>query len=104
MPRIERTTRNKERFLDLLLLADEQEDMVQRYLPEGELYAGRHRGNTGHPLLLWKLRLSAGAPGKKLLYRPLRPSHVRWRHPAGGYDLPSKGVVAATRKEVPEVS
>lgn len=39
MPRIERITENKKRFLDLLLLADEQEDMIDRYLPDGELFA-----------------------------------------------------------------
>jgi GNAT superfamily N-acetyltransferase len=30
---------NKKRFLDLLLLADEQEDMLDRYLERGELFA-----------------------------------------------------------------
>ncbi len=29
---------NKKRFLDLLLLADEQEDMIDRYLECGELW------------------------------------------------------------------
>ncbi len=36
--RIERITDNKKRFLDLLLLADEQEDMIDRYLPDGDLF------------------------------------------------------------------
>ena len=30
---------DKKRFLDLLLLADEQEDMVDRYLERGQMYA-----------------------------------------------------------------
>ena len=29
---------NKKRYLDLLLLADEQEDMVDRYLDNGKMY------------------------------------------------------------------
>jgi len=39
MVRIERIIENKKRFLDLLLLADEQEDMIDRYLPGGDLFA-----------------------------------------------------------------
>ena len=39
MIRIEKITDNKKRFLDLLLLADEQEDMIDRYLPAGDLFA-----------------------------------------------------------------
>lgn len=37
--RIELITQNKKRFLDLLLLADEQEDMIDRYLKDGDLFA-----------------------------------------------------------------
>lgn len=37
--KIEKITGNKKQFLDLLLLADEQEDMIDRYLPDGDLYA-----------------------------------------------------------------
>ena len=37
--RIEMVTENKKRFLDLLLLADEQEDMVDRYLERGDMFA-----------------------------------------------------------------
>ncbi|WP_047452203.1 GNAT family N-acetyltransferase [Alistipes sp. ZOR0009] len=37
--KIEKITENKKQFLDLLLLADEQEDMVDRYLPNGEMFA-----------------------------------------------------------------
>ena len=31
--------RDRKQFLDLLLLADEQEDMIDRYLDRGEMYA-----------------------------------------------------------------
>ena len=37
--RIEKITENKKQFLDLLLLADEKEDMIDRYLPDGDLFA-----------------------------------------------------------------
>ncbi|RQW02539.1 MAG: N-acetyltransferase [Calditrichaeota bacterium] len=36
---IEKITEDKKRFLDLLLLADEQEDMIDKYLPDGDLFA-----------------------------------------------------------------
>lgn len=35
---IQQITTNKKQFLDLLLLADEQEDMIDRYLPDGDLF------------------------------------------------------------------
>jgi GNAT superfamily N-acetyltransferase len=37
--KIEKITQNKKQFLDLLLLADEQEDMIDRYLERGDLFA-----------------------------------------------------------------
>ena len=37
--KIEKITDNKKQFLDLLLLADEQEDMIARYLESGDLFA-----------------------------------------------------------------
>lgn len=37
--KIERITKHKEQFLDLLLLADEQEDMIDEYLSSGDLFA-----------------------------------------------------------------
>lgn len=37
--KIEKITENKKLFLDLLLLADEQEDMIDRYLPNGDMFA-----------------------------------------------------------------
>jgi GNAT superfamily N-acetyltransferase len=39
MMRIERIIENKKQFLDLLLLADEQENMIDKYLPSGDLFA-----------------------------------------------------------------
>lgn len=37
--KIERITENKKQFLDLLLLADEQENMIDKYLPGGDMFA-----------------------------------------------------------------
>jgi len=37
--KIEKIIENKKQFLDLLLLADEQEDMIDRYLESGDLFA-----------------------------------------------------------------
>jgi len=39
MVRIEKVIKNKKQFLDLLLLADEQENMIDKYLPGGDLFA-----------------------------------------------------------------
>ncbi len=36
---IEKINENKKQFIDLLLLADEQENMIDRYLPNGDLFA-----------------------------------------------------------------
>jgi GNAT superfamily N-acetyltransferase len=40
--RIEKITKNKKQYLDLLLLADEQEDMIDRYLERGDMFALFH--------------------------------------------------------------
>jgi GNAT superfamily N-acetyltransferase len=40
--RIEKITENKKQYLDLLLLADEQEDMIDRYLELGDMFALFH--------------------------------------------------------------
>lgn len=37
--KIERVAKNKKQFLDLLLLADEQENMIDKYLSRGDLFA-----------------------------------------------------------------
>lgn len=37
--RIEKIIKNKKQFLDLLLLADEQENMIDKYLSRGDLFA-----------------------------------------------------------------
>ena len=39
MIRILKITTNKKRFLPLLLLGDEQEEMIDRYLEDGEMFA-----------------------------------------------------------------
>ena len=39
MMRIEKIIENKKQFLDLLLLADEQENMIDKYLSSGDLFA-----------------------------------------------------------------
>jgi len=36
---IQKITENKKQFLDLLLLADEQENMIEKYLQPGDLFA-----------------------------------------------------------------
>ena len=37
--KIEKITYNKKQYLDLLLLADEQENMIDRYLAKGDMFA-----------------------------------------------------------------
>ncbi|ASB51109.1 GNAT family N-acetyltransferase [Alkalitalea saponilacus] len=37
--KIEKIIHNKKQYLDLLLLADEQEDMIDRYLESGDMFA-----------------------------------------------------------------
>ncbi|KGN72396.1 GNAT family acetyltransferase [Porphyromonas macacae] len=37
--RVEKIIENKKQFLDLLLLADDQENMIDKYLPKGDLLA-----------------------------------------------------------------
>ena len=39
MMKIELIIENKRKFLDLLLLADEQENMIDKYLSSGDLFA-----------------------------------------------------------------
>lgn len=43
---IHKVTTNKKQYLDLLLLADEQEDMIDRYLDDGIMYVLEEE-NTG---------------------------------------------------------
>ena len=37
--RIEKIINNRKQYLDLLLLADEQEDMIDKYLANGDMFA-----------------------------------------------------------------
>ena len=39
--KIKEIKENKKQFLSLLLLADEQEDMIDKYLNKGTMYVGR---------------------------------------------------------------
>ncbi len=48
MVKIEKIIENKKQFLDLLLLADEQENMIDRYLPGGDLFALYDNGLKSH--------------------------------------------------------
>ena len=41
---IRKVTENKEKYMDLLLIGDEQEDMVRRYLDKGELFVWEENG------------------------------------------------------------
>ncbi|MCI8417401.1 MAG: GNAT family N-acetyltransferase [Lachnospiraceae bacterium] len=45
--RIEEVKENKKQYLDLLLIADEQEDMIDRYLEKGDMYALWDEGVQG---------------------------------------------------------
>ena len=50
--RIIEVKENKKQYLDLLLLADEQENMLDRYLYRGTMYALHHGGTKA----LWHRR------------------------------------------------
>ncbi len=43
---IKKIDADKKRYLDLLLLADEQEDMIDRYLAQGEMYVLYEHGEV----------------------------------------------------------
>lgn len=43
---IEKITSGKERYLDLLLIADPSEEMLMRYLPESDLYVLKENGQA----------------------------------------------------------
>ena len=44
--RLIEVTEHKKDYMALLLLADEQEDMIDRYLPRGDMYALMEAGNA----------------------------------------------------------
>jgi len=44
--RIIQVTRNKKEYMSLLLLADEQEDMIDRYLDRGDMYVLQENGKA----------------------------------------------------------
>ena len=43
---IQKISQNKKQYLELLLLGDEQEDMIDRYLERGEMYALRDNNSV----------------------------------------------------------
>ena len=47
--KIREVNKNKKQFISLLLLADEQESMVDRYLEKGTMYVLDRIYKTGHP-------------------------------------------------------
>ena len=49
---IKAVTDNKEQYMDLLLIGDEQEDMVRRYLDRGDLLYGRRTAKLLQSVLL----------------------------------------------------
>ena len=49
--KVEQVFSDKKRFLDLLLLADEQEDMVDRYLERGEMFTFCTTGESSERLV-----------------------------------------------------
>ena len=54
---------NKKKYMDLLLLADEQEDMIEKYLEKGTMYVLEDDGIKENVLLqkktetFWKLKI-----------------------------------------------
>ena len=44
---IEKVEKNKKQYLSLLLLADEQEDMLDRYIEDGTMYVLNDNGIRG---------------------------------------------------------
>ena len=47
IPKITKITKDKKAYLDLLLLADEQEDMIDRYLEKGTMFIIEDNGVKG---------------------------------------------------------
>ena len=58
---ITQITENKKQYLDLLLLADEQESMIDRYLERGELFVLEDEGVKG-----WSLMKGMGFVNSKI--------------------------------------
>ena len=58
-------TDDKKQYLTLLLLADEQEDMIDRYLERGTMYV-LEDGGVKAECVDQKLSNGAGLPGKRI--------------------------------------
>lgn len=52
MIKIREVSENKKQFLSLLLLADEQEDMIDRYIDDGTMYILEDNGVKGECIVL----------------------------------------------------
>lgn len=52
MIEIREVVENKKQFLSLLLLADEQEDMIDRYIADGTMYVLDDNGVKGESVVL----------------------------------------------------
>jgi len=93
MIQIVKVTTDKKRFLPLLLLGDEQESMIDRYLEEGEMFALLENGKlrtiavvTKEPKRVFELKNIATAPayqrqgyGSKMIQHLLAYYHGRGR-------------------------
>ena len=62
--RIYEVSENKKKYMDLLFLADEQEDMIERYLEKGTMYVLEDDGIKGECVVteedentFWKLKI-----------------------------------------------
>ena len=60
---ITQITENKKQYLDLLLLADEQESMIDRYLERGELFVLEDEGGKA---VGWSLMKGMGFVNSKI--------------------------------------
>ena len=91
---IKKVETDKKRYMGLLLLADEQEDMVDRYLERGTMYVLEDEGVKAECVVTDEgdgiLELKNLAVGQVFFYRQLRPSHLRVRGTTGGHGVSAK--------------
>ena len=87
--RITEVKENKKRYLDLLLLGDEQEDMIDRYLDRGAMYLLEDGGPVAQCVVtdegngVLEIKNIAVAPSARA--RAMAgPSSGSWRRPTPG--------------------
>ena len=114
---IKKVISDKKEFLELLLLADEQESMIDRYLERGDMFVLYDNGLKAccvvtregegiyeikniatisfffYAFFLRTLWLHHFPSAKEFLYRQLRPSYVRRRQATGGYGISEKDIL-----------